>query len=155
MADDRFEYEPGDCVHLSGEETGQLTIQVLSRAPDPDYWDGNWLVCSIVIEAGGFRGCFNVTLRTDELDSFYGELKTLYDSLVGEATFNAMEEQLHLRLRGDGRGHISVEGVARDGAGTGNELRFALELDQTHLFSTMVQLSELLNRFPVRGSPIV
>lgn len=66
-----------------------------------------------------------------------------------------MEEQLHLRLRGDGRGHISVEGVARDGAGTGNELRFALELDQTHLFSTMVQLSELLNRFPVRGSPIV
>lgn len=70
MADDRFEYEPGDCVHLSGEETGQLTIQVLSRAPDPDYWDGNWLVCSIVIEAGGFRGCFNVNLRTDELDSF-------------------------------------------------------------------------------------
>ena len=58
------------------------------------------------------------------MDSFYGAIKTLCDSLVGEATFDAMEEQLHLRLRGDGRGHISAEGVARDRAGTGNELRF-------------------------------
>jgi len=32
---------------------------------------------------------------------------------------------------------------------------FHLELDQTQLFGTIAKLSELLNRFLVRGSPTV
>jgi len=151
MVDDhRFEFEPGDRVCLLGDETGQLTIQVLSRSAELDFWDGNWLDCNILIEAGGFRATFNANLRTDELERFFLDVKILYGSLRGEAIFDSMEEQLYICLKGDGLGHITAEGVARDRPGTGNELKFVLELDQTHLFGTMSQLSELLNRFPVR-----
>ena len=44
-----------------------------------------------------------------------------------------MEEQLKLELDGDGRGHVTCRGEARDVAGTGNVLRFELALDQTQL----------------------
>ena len=83
------------------------------------------------------------------------EVKVLYKSLVGDARFTSMEEQLGLRLSGDARVHITARGQVRDAPGTGNVLQFVLELDQTQLFGTMVQLGELLNRFPVRGSPAV
>jgi hypothetical protein len=81
-------------------------------------------------------------------------VRALYDDLKTPAQLEPMEEQLVLRLEGDGRGHIHCRGDARGVARNGNLLRFELQLDQTQLFATMVQLSELLNRYPVRGSPV-
>ena len=153
--DHENEFEPGDVIDISGDDTGHLEIRVLSRAAGSDYWDGNWLVCSIELHAGGFAGRFQANFRTNEFDSFHRTVKALYETLRGEAMFAPLEGQLQLRLTGDGCGHITVEGQARDEAGTGNILHFVLQQDQTHLFGTMVQLGELLNRFPVRGSPTV
>ena len=105
------------------------------------------------VAAGGFRGRYVANLRTEELEQFRSEVQTLYEPLTGVAHLRTMEEQLKLELEGDGRGHVTCRGEARDVAGTGNVLRFELALDQTQLFGTMVQLSELLTRYPIRGSP--
>ena len=153
--DHEFEFEPGNWIHIDGEHTGHLDIRVLSHTEDPDFWDGNWLACSIDIRAGDFTCHVGANLRTDEFERFYQEVKVLYESLTGDATFTTMETQLNLHLSGDGHGHICARGQVRDAPGTGNVLDFELQLDQTYLFGTKVQLGELLNRFPIRGSPAV
>jgi hypothetical protein len=147
------EFEPGDRFQIGSNRAEQLLVKVISRSSAGDYWDGNWLTCEVRLYAGGFRGNFQANLRTDELERFAAQVRTLYDDLKTPALLEPMEEQLVLRLEGDGRGHVYCRGEARDVAGTGNLLRFELQLDQTQLFATMVQLSELLNRYPVRGSP--
>jgi hypothetical protein len=153
MADAEVEFEPGNRFQIGNGQGEQLLVKVISRSSADDYWDGNWLSCEIRLSAGGFRGKFQANLRTDELDRFAAQVRTLYDDLTTPALLEPMEDQLLLRLEGDGHGHIHCRGEARDVAGTGNLLTFELELDQTQLFATMVQLSELLSRYPVRGSP--
>jgi hypothetical protein len=153
IADPQDEFEPGDRFQIGNARAEHLAVEVLSRSQAEDYWDGNWLTCMVRISAGGFRGQFEANLRTEELESFAGQLRTLYDDLKATARLEPMEEQLNLVLQGDGHGHIQCEGRARDVAGTGNLLVFQLYLDQTQLFGTIAQLSELLNRYPVRGSP--
>jgi hypothetical protein len=147
------EFEPGDHFHLGGRNAEYLEVWVLSRSDAADYWDGNWLGCDVRISIGGFRARFPANFRTNEVESFAEEVRGLHERLSGSARFESMEGQLRLLLEGDGRGHIRCQGDARDEAGTGNLLKFELELDQTELFGTMVELNELLNRYPVRGSP--
>ena len=153
MSNPNLEFEPGDRFHLGGHEAEYVEVRVVSRSEAEDYWDGNWLVCHVGLSAGGFRGGFKAHFRTDELGAFADEIRALYDRLKGVARFETTEEQLRLTLEGDGHGHIRCKGEARDEAGTGNVLQFEVALDQTQLFGTMTQLSELLNRYPVRGSP--
>ena len=148
------EFEPGERFQIRSERAEDLIVRVLSRSEAEDYWDGNWLVCEIRVRAGGFRGRFEANLRTDELERFASQVRRLYDDLKTIARLEPMERQLTLELQGDGRGHVHCIGRARDVvSGTGNMLEFHLDLDQTLLFGTMVQLAELLNRYPVRGSP--
>jgi hypothetical protein len=147
------EFEPGGHFRVGGQRMEYVEVWVISRSPEPDYWDGNWLSCKVSLAAGGFGGRYDANLRTEELEQFHSEVQALYDSLIGVAHLRTMEEQLTLELEGDGRGHILCRGEGRDRSGTGNVLRFELALDQTQLFGTMVQLSELLTRYPVRGSP--
>ena len=147
------EFEPGDHFWVGGQKTNYVEVWVVSRSPEPDYWDGNWLSCKVRVAAGGFGGRYVANLRTEELERFHSEIQALYESLIGIAHLQTMKEQLKLELEGDGRGHIRCRGEARDVAGTGNLLRFNFVLDQTQLFGTMVQLAELLTRYPVRGSP--
>jgi hypothetical protein len=153
MTNDHNEFEPGDHFRLGGAEAEYLEVRVLSRSDAEDYSDGNWLQCVVQLAVGGFIGSFPANLRIDELATFATEVRRLYEDLRGTARFDSTEEQLDIVLQGDARGHIRCSGKARDDAGTGNLLTFAIDLDQTHLFGTMVQLEELLARFPVRGSP--
>ena len=153
MRDASDEFEPGDRFQIGGGRAEYLLVKVISRSSGDDYWDGNWLTCEVRIFAGGFRGKFQANLRTDELERFATEVRTLHDDLKTAARLEPMEEQLTLVLQGDGRGHIECQGAAMDVVGTGNLLTFGLQLDQTQLFGTMVQLFELLNRYPVLGSP--
>jgi hypothetical protein len=153
MAHAHDEFQPGERFQIGSNRAEQLLVRVISRSSGDDYWDGNWLTCEVRLSAGGFRGQFQANLRTDELERFAAQVRTLYDDLKTPALLEPMEEQLVLRLEGDGRGHIDCHGEARDVVGTGNLFRFELQLDQTQLFATMAQLSELLNRYPVRGSP--
>jgi hypothetical protein len=142
----------GQRVHLGGASAEFVSIRVLSRAQEPDFWDGNWMTCDVTLRLGGFQGAFQADLRTTEFQEFYPQLQALYAQLSGTAQFTAMEEQLILTLEGDGRGHIAVHGQAQDVAGTGHVIRFRLELDQTELGTVMRQVAELLQRYPVRGT---
>jgi len=83
--------------------------------------------------------------------AFLTQLRPLHQSLSGTAEFTTLEEQLHLRLSGDGKGHIELVGEISDQPGIGNRLHFALHFDQSQLGTSIHELEKVTAEFPVRA----
>jgi hypothetical protein len=62
------------------------------------------------------------------------------------------EEQLFLRVAGNGRGGVEVTGEAWD-MSPGNRLRFGLSLDQTYLEEPIRQLEATVAQMALRSKP--
>jgi hypothetical protein len=103
----------------------RIEVDVLryEREPVGEHFDDNWLTISIFVQAGGFNGKVHGAISTDELTLLLKQLRTLYETLAGTAEFTTMEGQLYLLFRGDGKGHIELEGKLADQPGIGNRLR--------------------------------
>ena len=116
---------------LGGTARDRIEVAVLGyeRAPVGEYDDDNWLRVRITVHAGAFSGSYDAAFLTEELVRFRGQLEALYSSLRGEAEFTTLEEQLSLRLTGNGRGEVLLRGAAMDIAGTGNRLEFQLTVN--------------------------
>ena len=143
--------EPADPdLHLEGF---RLWVHGRERPDDNDYWDGNWLTVTCVMELSGARveatGPF---LRTSELGLFAEQTKALHATLSGEAELACMEPQLQIRLEGDGLGHIAATiELTPDHF---NQLhRFRFDTDQTWLPSVLASCEKILSEFPVCGQP--
>ena len=126
-----------------------VVVQRRSYPTATDYWDGNWLTSEVRLQMGGFSGRFEASLRAEEFVRFLTELKRLRESLHGQAVFATLEEQLRLELEGDGKGHIVVRGHARDEAGTGHQVKFRLQADQTMLQCVIADLQRVAVAYPV------
>lgn len=135
---------------LSEVEHVLVTVRNYERGVSGEYYDDNWVAVEVSVSAGAFSGQFNAAFLTKDFVQFHAALQSLYETLKGEAVFSTLEEQLSLKVVGNGRGHIEVEGVALDQAGVGNELRFRFELDQTYLLETIRGLNEVITAFPIR-----
>jgi hypothetical protein len=120
------------------------------RSPLGDYHDDNWLTVQVRVWAGGFRGTIDAAFLTGEFIAFLDQLRRLHQSLSGTAEFATLEEQLHLRLTGDGKGHIALVGDVSDQPGIGNRLHFTLQFDQSQLVASIHELEGVIAKFPVR-----
>ncbi len=109
-----------------------------------------WLRVQIRVAAGGFRGTADAAILAQELTAFLTELRPLHESLRGPAEFVTLEGQLHLRLAGDGKGHIELVGDVADQAGIGNRLHFTLKFEQSQLGASIGELEKVVSGFPVR-----
>jgi hypothetical protein len=65
--------------------------------------------------------------------------------------FETLEGQLKLQLIGDRSGHIAVRGKARDKVGTGNQLEFEFQIDQSCLPELIRELKSIEKQFPAHG----
>src|ERR1700737_4044313 len=111
---------------LGGLERERITVEVTQceRASTGDYHGDNWLNVTVTVCAGAFTGTFSATFLTADFVAFRNELRTLHETLRGDATFRTLEEQLSLKLSGNARGQIVLRGHALDRAGDGNRLEF-------------------------------
>ena len=134
----------------SEQERIEVDVHGYERTPVGEYWDDNWLRVDIRVRAGGFRGKASATIITSELTKFLSELRPLVETLAGSAEFTTMEEQLSLRLAGDGKGHVELRGEVSDQAGFGNRLDFTLQFDQSQLRASIHELERVTSEFPVR-----
>jgi hypothetical protein len=140
---------------LIGDAGGpHVLIRVLFRNHPGlfDAGDGNWLGCEIEIAAGAFRGAFPADLRAEEFKTFFDEADALSRALDGIATLSTIEEQIALTLSGDGKGHVRVQGDARDAPAGENRLHFGFDIDQTYLQEICRSLEIILSAFPVVGA---
>jgi hypothetical protein len=93
----------------------------------------DWLSAEVEIRCGVWNGRLTANFLSGELNSFGTEVRQLHDELSGCAKLEPVEPFVSLQLSGDGRGHITLDGVAQDPLFTGTRLAFRFELDQTQL----------------------
>ena len=135
----------------SKHERIEIDVQRYERSPSGDYYDDNWLTVQVSVSAGGFRGSADAAILTGELAAFYTDLRAIEDNLKGAAEFKTLEEQLNLKVTGDGKGRIELAGVFADQPGIGNRLHFTLRFDQSELSKSIRELQKITAEFPVRG----
>jgi hypothetical protein len=130
----------------------RIEVEVLryERSPVGEYHDDNWLTVQVRVFIGGFRGTVDAAFVTEEFLAFLAELRPLHERLSGTAEFATLEGQLHLRLTGDGKGHIELVGEVSDQPGIGNRLHFTLHFDQSQLGTSIYELERVTSGFPVR-----
>jgi len=136
----KFSFGQSEREHIEVEVIGY------ERALVGEYFDDNWLIVKIHVQAGGFCGKVDASILTGELEKFCSELRILFGTLRGAAEFTTLEEQLSLKLNGDGKGHIELHGEVE----AGHRLFFKLEFDQSQLGVSIRELEGVLSRFPVR-----
>lgn len=114
-------------------------------------WDKNWITGFVKLKAGGFSGEFNAEFMTIDFIQFQEELEFLYNNLSGNANFQTLEDQVEIKISGDGLGHLEAECVVMDSAGFGNKLEFEIQFDQTFLPRITNQLKQITSKFPKIG----
>lgn len=132
----------------------RIEVEVLryARQPVGEYHDDNWLTVQVRVSVGGFRGTVDGAFITEEFVAFLSQLRPLYESLSGTAEFATLEGLLHLRLTGDGMGHIELVGEVADQPGIGNRLHFTLHFDQSQLGASIHELERVTSEFPIRAA---
>ena len=138
-------------IGCSENEHVEIIINQFERTPTGDSFDDNWLLCTVNVSFGNFTGTFGASFQSYDFIQFTQELKKLYASLKGTATFSTMEGQLEIKLTGNGNGGIELTGMCMDSVGVGNQLSFGTVLDQTYLPSSITELEEILNGFQARA----
>jgi hypothetical protein len=136
----------------SERERVEVNVLRYEHAPVGEYYDDNWLKIEIHVQAGGFEGKVNAAILAEDLQRFLSQLRPLYETLNGSAKFETMEDQLNLKLVGDGNGHIELRREVADRPGIGNRLHFTLQFDQSQLRASISELEKVTLQFPVRGS---
>jgi hypothetical protein len=136
---------------LTEKERLEITVMGYACETYDNEYDANWLNASTSIVADGFKGRITLMILAPELSLFASGISKLYEQLDGEAEFKTMEDQLYIKCRGDGLGHIAVTGYIRDAIGTVyNTLNYELALDQTQLKRTINELDKVLKEYPER-----
>ncbi|MBL0726087.1 hypothetical protein [Piscinibacter sp. HJYY11] len=108
-----------------------------------------WAQASVEIAVHCFRGEISPWVETVDFELFTKQLRSLYESLQGEAEFTPIEQQFTMKLVANTGGHIQITGEAWSLATYENRLSFVLELDQSYLLAPLRVLEGLV----VRGVP--
>lgn len=131
----------------------KVRIDILGQSyPNAELdWDRRWLQSEITIVATPFSGKYSCELMVTDFISFQKELKDINENLNGFANFSTLEDQLELKIKGDGIGHFSIEGQANNGSVPRTALQFELTFDQTQLPDLIRQLERIIKAFPVKA----
>jgi len=108
------------------------------------YSTEGWAQADVEIAVRCFHGKINPWVDAGDFESFTKKLRTLYDSLQGEAEFSPLEKQFTLKFAGTTGGHIHVTGVAWSQATHENKLAFSFVLDQSYLLAPLRELENLV-----------
>ena len=96
------------------------------------------------VKAGSFSGEFEAKFMRQYFIQFKDRLTTLYESLKGYATFEELEDQVNIKVEGDGLGHFTAECQVKDRCGIGaSTLAFDIAFDQTDIPVILAHLARI------------
>lgn len=125
-------------VHL-GSQAEYLRLSIPADF-DPEGWAS--VQVEVVVQC--FRGLIQAYLERPDLERFAQAVVALHASLSGKAELSPIEGQFSVALVGNGRGAVSVSGLALANASYGSKLQYEFELDQTFLPPVITELQTLL-----------
>ena len=118
-------------------------------------WDRNWVKTIVTAKGGVFKGQFVAEFMTIDFETFKRQLKNLYTNFNATAKFEPLEEQLVLKIKGDGSGHFKVECEATPEPHLGQTLIFSISFDQTEIKELTRQLEMITKSFPIEGDFLI
>lgn len=121
-------------IVIGKTESDHVSIEVVSHSRD------DWTGTKVHVVCGTWKGSFHWDFYSGELHRFGEEVQQLYETLSGIAELDPLEPNLRLKMIGDGKGHIKVEGRAEPEFYTGTYLVFTVSLDQTDLPAIIASL---------------
>jgi hypothetical protein len=92
-----------------------------------------WMNADVEVRCDGWSGRVKWSFMGGELVRFAQEIRQLHRQLHGTAKLDPLEPNISLSITGDGKGHVTVLGIARNNFQSRTELRFAFTIDQTYL----------------------
>ena len=138
-------------INITSTTGDSIDISVYGRTypQESDRWDGNWLNSKIKIKAGNFCGTTDALLRSDELEQLSKDIKRFLLKKMDTVVFSPMEPWIIFQMAGNKRGHIELTGEITDRPGTGNVLKYRLELSRPDLEEILKKVDVILQEFPV------
>jgi hypothetical protein len=133
----------------------QIWIQDRQFPDSSDYWDGNWLYCTL--HCGGPDS--DVWLKKDpfihipELQRFYSSLMAFSSSMSGSARLETMEENLNLVIQSSNSQEIVMDVFITSNPAL-EEHHYTFSVTRDHVEDLLKQLNSLLSRFPIKGQPL-
>jgi hypothetical protein len=131
--------------------SGSVVIRVkdYERPNADDESDANWLVTSVEVTAGQLSGGASLSLETHDFVRFAATLDETLRDLKGKAVFQTCEDGLYFEIEMGSLGNAKICGKLRDRV-TQSELMFQFDTDQTYLSQSKIELTKILQHFPVR-----
>jgi hypothetical protein len=114
-------------------------------------WDRNWIKTNVTLKGGVFSGQFVAEFMTTDFEIFKQQFKRLENDFNASATFEPLEKQLVLKIKGDGLGHFEVDCEATPEPHLGQTLTFSISFDQTQTKEYVRQLEGITKAFPING----
>jgi hypothetical protein len=130
-------------IVIGNKGSDYVSIRVIGPAPG-----GLWTKTEIQVRCDGWSGTANWSFYKGELRTFAEAIRRLYRDLTGAAELQPLEPNLTLTLTGDGKGHISAEGVAMNNLPSSTALTFSFSVDQTYLMEIADRLNDADPRLP-------
>jgi len=124
-------------IVIGNAGSDNVSLYIMRRWPD-----GSGSGAKIKVQCDGWTGTIDGDFHKGELHRFAQEVRALCHDLSGTARLDPLEPNLALTPTGDGKGHITVQGVARNYFETGTQLMFRFTIDQTYLKGIGESLSE-------------
>jgi hypothetical protein len=138
------------CRIWIGNDQDFLEIKFHRRtaANAQDYWNANWLHCTVTFSAGQHRRQSEWQLRNEDLARFLSELEDL-NARIGEAHLHTLDDWLDVRIIHDEKGHIVARCQVQEDPSGGHFAECQLPLELKDIPSLATQIREVLKRFPV------
>ena len=114
-------------------------------------WDRNWVKTNVTVKCGVFSGQFVAEFLTTDFEIFRRQLKKLDNDFNASATFEPLEQQLVLKIKGDGLGHFEIDCEATPQSHLEQKLTFSMNFDQTQIKEYVRQLDRITKAFPIDG----
>ncbi|MEO7049671.1 MAG: hypothetical protein ABI091_30485 [Ferruginibacter sp.] len=121
---------------------GAQTILLLEIIEQEDV--EGWLYANVKFDYKNFLAKFTISLMLNDFYPFRDELIKLNSSLKGIANFSTIEQNVVLKLTGDGLGHINISGVLRHDSDL--QLYFDILSDQTFLPSLIKECNDIIDQ---------
>jgi hypothetical protein len=115
-------------IVIGNKESDFVVLEITGLQPG-----GEWASANIEVHCDGWTGTMKGSFMKGELARFATAIRRLHRDLTGVAQLDPTEPNIVLCLTGDGKGHVTVDGVARNNFQTGSRLTFRFTIDQTYL----------------------
>jgi hypothetical protein len=136
-----FEIRVGfDFIHVWPEE-------VFGFPDQPRYFGGYDAQGRVEIQCGPYHVYGSLEFSTGDIWEFYTELLKAYNDLAGKAVFQSGEGNLQFTITFRSRGHLTMVGMYQAILGSGTQLLFEMNCDQSYLIEPLAQLAEFVAKY--------